>query len=128
MGIDQMIVAQNRYVLTGPAEAFVTAVKALAARVNHEGHPGVLSYRFFTGGQTGVADVIYADADAWIGHHDCAMEWPEMAALRRAARLEHVTLCGPVTQAILEWCRDHGLTMPMTLATTFAGGFDRRET
>ena len=79
----------------------------------------------FTDGTRGMANVIYADAAAWIAHHDIAMGWPEMAALRAAARLEGFTLLGPVTDGIRTWMADHGLRADIAEMPVFAGGFQR---
>jgi hypothetical protein len=38
----------------------------------------------------GVID--YKDPDAWMGHHDIAMSWPEMTALHAAATLAETTM------------------------------------
>jgi len=119
------IIAHNRYDLTGTAADFRDAACALAARVEAEGHPGVLSYRFFTGAGAAWASVIYADAGAWIGHHAIVMPWPEMAALRAAGRLTSVTLLGPVTDGMRDWLRAAGLAAVVTEGGPLAAGFVR---
>lgn len=65
------------------------------------------------------------DREAWIGHHDRAFGWPEMAALHAAARLEEVALLGEVTPAIHAWLAGAGLTVPLRLYPLAAGGFVR---
>ena len=79
----------THYDIQTTPEAFVLAIKALAARVQAEGHQGVLGYRFFCSPvqMQARAVVDYAGPEAWIGHHDISMEWPEMQALHHAARL-----------------------------------------
>ena len=97
------IVVVNRYALRD-APAFRSAATALATRVSMQGHPGVLGYRFHCPDQaTGWAVVRYADATAWIGHHDLVMAWPEMAALRAAADLDEVLLAGEPTAGMQDW-------------------------
>ena len=97
------IVVVNRYTLRN-AQAFASAATALAARVRDQGDPGVLSYRFHCSDQTTAWAVVrYADAAAWIGHHDLAMAWPEMAALRAAADLDEVLLAGEPTAEMQDW-------------------------
>ena len=85
--IDHRLTILNLYELKGAPEDFEIAVGALATRVEAEGHPGVLSYRFFVNAseRTARGVIDYKDADAWIGHHDIAMSWPEMTALHAAA-------------------------------------------
>ncbi len=121
------ITAVNHYTLTAPAPDFQAATLALAARVRDQGHPGILSYRFFVNADQATARAVvdYADADAWIGHHDIAMGWPEMAALRAASQLTEITLLGPVTSAILEWLARSGLTATVITGHAFAAGFCR---
>lgn len=119
------VVAVNRYALRD-GDAFRAAVAALAARVRDEGHPGIRSYRFFCPGPTeGRALVTYADPQAWIGHHDMAMGWPEMAALRAAASLEDVLLFGPVTPAMRDWLDRMGLGDKVALMGEACAGFAR---
>jgi hypothetical protein len=103
------ITVVNRYALRDP-DGFLSAVTALAARVRDEGHPGVRSYRFFRPGPNeGRAVVSYADADAWVGHHDLIMGWPEMAVVRAAADLEEICLFGPISPAMQGWIDRAGL-------------------
>jgi hypothetical protein len=115
----------NHYTLKGRPDEFVVAAQALAARVKSEGHPGVLSYRFFAGPETARAVVDYADAAAWIGHHEIAMGWPEMKALHQAAGLAHSVFLGCVTDEIRAWLARSGLTVRVEEGYTFAAGFRR---
>lgn len=121
------LTALNLYRLTAPAAAFTDAATRLAARVRDEGEPGVLTYRFYVSPAdgTGRAVVDYASPAAWIGHHDIAMPWPEMLALRASALLEEVTLLGEVTPAIRAWIAASGLTARVSEGFTLASGFDR---
>jgi hypothetical protein len=103
MADGQEITVVNRYVLRDPP-GFEAAVIALAVRVRDEGHPGVLRYRFYRpASDEGRAVVTYADPEAWVGHHDLVMGWPEMAALRAAADLAEIMLFGPVSPAMQGW-------------------------
>jgi|GEM_PF-1954105 len=121
------IAAFNLYGLLAGRDAFLAATGALAARVAAEGHPGILHYRFFAGddGREGAATVIYADAAAWIGHHEIAMGWPEMRAMHAVARLREITLMGPVTAEITGWLARSGLTATLRLFPAAGGGFRR---
>lgn len=117
----------NRYDLqTTPAE-FVAAITKLAARVRAEGHSGVLSYRFFCAPalMQGRAVIDYAGPAAWIGHHDIAMDWPEMQALHRTATLAEVTFLGDVTPEIRDWISQSNLRAQVTAGFSFAAGFQR---
>jgi hypothetical protein len=117
------VVAVNRYALRDAA-AFELAAVALAARVRAEGHPGVLSYRFYRQAE-GRAVVCYRDPAAWVGHHDLIMGWPEMAALRSAATLEEVLLFGPVTAEMQDWISRMGLAGKVCLMGAAVAGFCR---
>lgn len=69
----------NHYVLLAPAPRFEEAIGRLVARVRRDGHPGILSYRFFVNAneKTARAVIDYRDPAAWIGHHDIAMIGPK---------------------------------------------------
>jgi hypothetical protein len=62
--------------------------------------------------------------DAWIGHHDIAMNWPEMA-FHTAARLAEVIFLGPLTSEIQAWIESSALTARLRAGNFFAGGFQR---
>jgi hypothetical protein len=117
----------NLYRLTGTVEDFNAAIKRLAARVSDQGHPGVLSYRFFVNGaeKTARAVIDYEDSAAWIGHHDIAMAWPEMAGLHAVASLSEVTFLGPLTPDIQSWIDNSKLTARIhhgnSLSLAFSG-------
>ena len=117
----------NLYHLTASAADFSAAISALAARVEAEGHPGVLSYRFFVnpGEQVARAVVDYADGAAWIGHHDLSMKWPEMKALHAVAALAEVCFLGPFTDDIRDWLAGSTLKAKLNIGYQFAAGFQR---
>lgn len=117
----------NTYKLKKTPEDFRTAIRALAARVQAEGHSGVLSYRFFVSETDGKARAVidYADAAAWIGHHDIAMSWPEMAALHTVAVLHEVNFLGEMTGQIKDWLKGSPLTAQVTDGYSLAAGFQR---
>lgn len=118
------VVAVNRYRVLDAA-AFDAATAALAVRVRKEGHPGVLSYRFYRT-EDGRAVVRYQDPSAWVGHHDLIMGWPEMAALRAAAELAEVLLFGPVTAEMRDWIDRMGLGPRVRLVGEPVAGFVRQ--
>lgn len=115
----------NHYHLLGSAADFTRAITALAARVQAEGDPGVLSYRFYTGENTARAVIDYANPAAWIGHHDIAMAWPEMLALHAIARLADVTFLGPLNDEIRAYLAGSNLKAQIDSGYTFAAGFQR---
>jgi hypothetical protein len=117
----------NTYILRGSADDFATAITALAARVEAEGERGVLSYRFFVSAELGQARAVidYATPEAWIGHHDIAMAWPEMQALHGVAALSHVTFLGPMTPEIRAWLDRSGLKAAVETGYVAAAGFRR---
>ena len=119
----------NLYQLTGSVEDFGAAIERLAARVDREGHKGVRSYRFFVNAadRTARAVIDYRDPDAWIGHHDIAIGWPEMSALHEVARLVEVTFLGPLTPEIRNWIDNSKLTARILHGNSFAAGFQRHD-
>jgi hypothetical protein len=121
------ITVVNHYRLLAGRADFVAAVTALARRVEAEGHAGVQSYRFFApdGGEDARVVVRYRDAGAWIGHHDLAMGWPEMAAFRSVAALEQVDLHGAVTDPMRDWIDRMGLTGKVWFGGAAVAGFCR---
>lgn len=125
--LDNRLIVINLYELLATPEDFALAIRALASRVEAEGDPGVLSYRFFTNADEGRARGVieYQDSDAWIGHHDIAMGWPEMTALHSVARLAEVVFLGPLTPAIRAWIDGSSLTARIRSGNGFAGGFRR---
>ncbi len=120
----------NLYDLKAAPEAFVRAIEALAARVEAEGEPGVLSYRFYVNAAEGTARgvVDYAGAEAWVRHHEIAMDWPQMRALHAEAVLREVTFLGSITPQIRDWLTGSTLTARVVEGYAPAGGFDRMGT
>lgn len=117
----------NRYRLLATPESFATAIAALVARVEAEGDPGILSYRFFINAEKeeGRGIIDYDTPHAWIGHHDLAMGWPEMNALHQVAALTEVTFLGPLTDEIHDWLSGSSLTAQIESGNRFASGFQR---
>lgn len=120
-----MITVINHYDFRQTADDFIAATQALSARVANEGHPGIQSYHFFAGTASGHALIRYRDADAWFGHHEIAMPWPEMAALHRAAVLVRITFSGDVPQSISDWLEKSPLNAQILVHKQPAGGFTR---
>lgn len=125
--LDNRLIVINLYELIKAPEDFTQAIRALATRVEAEGDPGVLAYRFFVDAaeRTARGVVEYQDPDAWIGHHDIAMAWPEMTALHSVARLAEVVFLGPLTPEIRAWIDGSTLTARIRSGNSFAGGFRR---
>jgi hypothetical protein len=119
------IVVVNFYALRD-AEAFDRAVKALVPRVRLAGHPGLRSYRFFGAGPKERRLVaIYEGPEAWVGHHDLIMAWPEMLALRTAARLARTDLYGPISPPMQAWIDEMGLGRKLRHQGEAIAGFRR---
>lgn len=123
---DALMVVNHYRLLAGPA-AFSAATASLAARVECDGHPGVLDYRFFVQGMAdeGRAVVRYANPAAWIGHHDIAMGWPEMAALRAVADLTAFHVHGAVSADMVRWMDQAGLAARLRDWGPAVAGFSR---
>ncbi len=119
------IVVVNFYTLRDP-EGFDRAVRVLVPRVRLQGHDGVRSYRFFGSGPTERRLVaIYEGPTAWVGHHDLVMGWPEMGALRTAARLARTDLYGPLTPPMQAWIEEMGLARKLRHQGEGIAGFRR---
>jgi hypothetical protein len=117
----------NHYTLSGSPPAFAEAISRLCTRVRDEGHPGVLSYRFFVNAQDSTARAVidYENAAAWIGHHDIAMPWPEMQAMQAVATLDEVVFLGELTPEIAAWIAGSALKARIRQGNSFAAGFRR---
>lgn len=119
------IVVVNFYALRD-AEAFDRALRLLVPRVRLQGHDGLRSYRFFGSGPKERRLVaIYEGPAAWVGHHDLIMTWPEMLALRNAARLARTDLYGPISPAMQVWIDEMGLGRKLRHQGEAIAGFKR---
>lgn len=125
--MDAQLTILNLYRLKADAGAFVAAITALAARVERDGERGVLAYRFWVNAGEGTARAVidYATPQAWIGHHDISMEWPEMQALHTVATLSDVTFLGPMSDEIRAWLAGSGLKARVTDGFVAAAAFRR---
>ena len=119
------IVVVNFYALRDP-DGFDRAVRLLVPRVRLQGHQGLRSYRFFGSGPKERRLVsIYEGPEAWVGHHDLIMAWPEMVALRAAARLARTDLYGPLTPPMQDWVDRMGLGKKLRHQGEAIAGFRR---
>lgn len=127
MNKDGLIIL-NQYELLSTAVSFESAIKALAARVREEGNAGVLSYRFFVNPGLRIARAVveYVDPDAWIGHHNTSMNWPEMKALHAVANLGEVTFLGEMTPDIATWISNSSLKAEVLSGNRYVAGFKRK--
>ncbi|MDP3193649.1 hypothetical protein [Tabrizicola sp.] len=119
------IVVVNFYSLRDP-QGFDRALRVLVPRVRLQGHEGLRSYRFFGSGPKERRLVaIYEGPSAWVGHHDLIMAWPEMVALRAAARLARTDLYGPITPPMQAWIEEMGLAKKLRHQGEAIAGFRR---
>lgn len=119
------IVVVNFYALRD-AEGFDRALKVLVPRVRLQGHPGLKSYRFFGSGPKERRLVaVYEGPEAWVGHHDRIMAWPEMVALRAAARMARTDLYGPISAPMQAWIDAMGLGKKLRHQGEAIAGFRR---
>jgi hypothetical protein len=119
------IVVVNFYALRDP-NGFDRAVRLLVPRVRLQGHEGLRSYRFFGSGPKERRLVsIYEGPEAWVGHHDLIMAWPEMLALRTAARLARTDLYGPISPPMQDWIDRMGLGRKLRQQGEAIAGFRR---
>ena len=102
MTLESRVIQINEYELVDTPEAFAEAIAALAGRTEREGHPGVLGYQFYVNQpeQTAGAVIQYADADAWLAHHEMAYQWDEMSTLQATVSLKRLILLGPLNEEI----------------------------
>jgi quinol monooxygenase YgiN len=122
---EAQVIQINEYELVGTPDAFVEAITALADRTEREGHPGVLSYRFYVNRseRTAGAVIRYADADSWLAHHQMAYQWDEMPALQATVSLKRLILLGPLNDEILSMV--DGAPFQVVRFDTLASGFVR---
>ena len=127
MAVSQQIININEYQLLTSEQEFTTAIKAVAARTEREGHPGVLLYRFFVDGAAGTASacIIYADADAWLAHHEMAYGWEEMPAFQKNVRLSRISFYGPLNEDMQAWIDKAGIPCDLVRVRSYAAGFER---
>jgi hypothetical protein len=113
------IVVVNFYALRD-AGAFDRAVRVLVPRVRLQGHQGLRSYRFFGSGPKERRLVAIYE-----GHHDLIMAWPEMVAVRAAARLSRTDLYGPLTPPMRDWIDQMGIGKKVRHQGESIAGFRR---
>lgn len=103
MDLAERIININEYRLVGTADDYTATINAIAERVEREGHPGVLGYHFYVNeaGGTAGATIIYADAQAWLEHHQMLRSWRRCPASARrssssarSSSAPSVTRCG----------------------------------
>lgn len=124
--LQTQLVQVTHYKLVQTREAYITAIQALAKRTEQEGHPGVLGYQFFTSTteETAGAIITYADAGAWLAHHQLAYQWDEMSQLQATVKLQSLALFGPLNEEVEAWLQNAGFSY--THYDQLAAGFVRR--
>jgi quinol monooxygenase YgiN len=110
--LSTQVIQITHYSLVQSRDAFVAAIQALARRTEAEGHPGVLGYRFYanTDTQTAGAVITYADASAWLAHHQIAYQWEEMPKLQATVKLQSLALFGPLSEEVENWIQKTGIS------------------
>lgn len=125
MTLESRVFQITEYELVDTPEAFVAAISALADRTEREGHGGVLGYQFYVDRETLTAGAViqYADAAAWVAHHQMAYQWDEMPILQATVSLSRLTLFGPLNDELEGWL--DGAEFPIARFGGFAAGFVR---
>lgn len=125
MGLERRIVNINEYDLVATPEEFTTAIQAVAARTQVEGHRGVTAYQFYVNAteRTAGAAIVYEDAAAWVAHHQMAYQWDEMPVLQATVKLKRLTLLGPLSEEMESWLA--GADITVVHYDTMAAGFRR---
>ena len=123
--LSTQVIQVTHYNLVQSRDAFIAAIQALAKRTEAEGHPGVLGYKFFTStnAETAGAVITYADASAWLAHHQIAYQWEEMPQLQATVKLQSIALFGPLNEEVEAWIQKAGLSY--THYDLLAAGFVR---
>ena len=119
------LIQVTHYELIQSRDAYIAAIQALAKRTEQEGHPGVLGYQFFasTTEEKAGAIITYADAGAWLAHHQLAYQWDEMSRLQATVKLQSLALFGPLNEEVDAWIQTAGLSY--THYDQLAAGFVR---
>ena len=127
MSMSQQIININEYELLTNEADFSAAMEAVAERTERESHPGVLSYQFFVDGASNrtSASITYADADAWVAHHEMAYGWDEMPAFQKNVRLTRASLFGPLNDHMRSMLESAKLPCEVFHVSTHAAGFVR---
>jgi quinol monooxygenase YgiN len=125
MDAGKQIIQVNEYNLIDSADTFVAAITALTQRTRDEGHPGVRSYHFYVNRdeKTAGATIVYADADAWLAHHQIAYQWEEMPVLQATVSLKRLILLGPLSEELDQSLANAGISF--SHYDTLAAGFSR---
>ena len=127
MPLSQQIANINEFQLLTSEAEITAAIEAAAERTKREGHPGVLSNQFFVDGPLNLASacITYADADAWVSHHEMAYGWEEMPAFQKNVRLTRASLFGPLNDRMREMLEKASLPCEVLRVSTHAAGFAR---
>ena len=122
------VIQVNHYALVEPPDVYVAAIKALAKRTETEGHSGVLGYKFFVNASDNTAGAVitYANADAWLGHHQLAYQWDEMVRLQATVSLKRVDLFGPLNDEVRAFMANVKSNFDHSHYDELAAGFVRR--
>jgi len=94
--------------MSPPGERVTSVIRRFVQQSQAEGERDVQSNRFCIGTSTARVVINNTGPAAWNGQHAISMDWPDIAALDRVARLIDVTLLGPVTPEIVKWLANSG--------------------
>lgn len=100
-----MISVINTYKAVAPLTEVLKAAEAMVAKVQRDGDPGILSYELFASQNTETVTGLfrYADARAWIGHHELIKDWSEFAELRAALVLSSIRFLAEIPPEVQTW-------------------------
>ena len=121
----QQVVTVGRYALATPWSEYVAATQALTRRAEQDGDPGLLAYQFYGEEKAGTAAnvMVYADAGAWIRHHEMMSEWEERTPFGRTVRFVEYRVHGPLSPEVRSSLAGTGI--PYGYFPDFAAGFAR---
>jgi len=122
---EKHVVTVGRYELIGPLPEYEAATAALSDRTEREGDPGVIAYQFYADPEAGTAGnlIIYADAEAYVRHHQMTSTWPERIPFSRTVRFVEYRVLGPLDPGAKRLLADAGITYAHF--PEFAAGFVR---
>ena len=124
---NSQLIHRVTFEMTHGTEAFVEAIRDVAARMKKEGRPGLLSYNFYVepGQSHGEAVIVYENADALVENHDLIHGWPELAAVGAVSRVTGTSFLGPRAPKLDAWIEAKAFPFEPGKFGRHAAGFDR---
>ena len=109
--MDRRFTTAAEYERIKPFAEYQKAVNTLVKRIEKDGLKKVLDYQIYADPEsTKVGAVItYADADAFVEHHEMGPKWEEYLHYRTVVNLVDVRIYGPLTERAKIWLENADL-------------------